>query len=53
MRNKIPLYETMTQYLNKFNDIHCIELDELENYLSTREEVKVVFLYIEAACDIE
>ena len=52
MRNKIPLYETMTQYLNNFNDIHCIELDNLENDLSTWDEVKVVVLNIEAAYDV-
>ena len=53
MRNKIPLYETLTQYLNNFNDIPCIELDDLENDLSNEDEVKVVVLYIEAAYDIE
>ena len=43
----------MSQYLNNINDIHCIELEDLENYPSTRDEVKVVVLYIEAAYDIE
>ena len=46
MRNKILLYKTMTQYLNNFNDIHCIKLDDLENDLSTGDEVSVVVLYI-------
>ena len=53
MSNKIPLYETLTQYLNNFNDIPCIELDDLENDLSNEDEVKVVVLYIKAAYDIE
>ena len=43
----------MSQYLNNINDIHCIELEDLENYPSTRDEVKVVVLYIEAAYGIE
>ena len=52
MRKKIPLYKTMSQYLNNINDICCIELEDLENDLSTGEKVKVVVLYIETAYDI-
>ena len=52
MRNKIPLYETMLQYLKNINDIHCIESADLENDLSTGDKVKDVVLFIEAEYDI-